>query len=70
MLEIFASILTEESLLNRLGIDGCFKCEWKGCGAEMASEALLQRHIKARNHAAQGAFDLRVCLAPTSVIAC
>ncbi len=56
MREPFKSVLTRDSLLNRLGSDGVYTCEWKGCGADLASEAKLHRHVQARDHAGQAAF--------------
>lgn len=57
MREPFKSVLSRDSLLNRLGTDGVYACGWKGCGAELASETKLQRHVQARDHAGQAAFN-------------
>lgn len=53
ILEPWASVVNEESLLNRVNE---YPCGWKGCDALLASEALLKKHVAFRAHAAQGAF--------------
>ncbi|WOO84989.1 uncharacterized protein LOC62_06G008495 [Vanrija pseudolonga] len=53
LLEPWASVVNEESLLNRVNE---YPCGWKGCDALLASEALLKKHVAFRAHAAQGAF--------------
>lgn len=57
--EPWASVLTKESLLNRVGE---YRCGWKGCTATLASEALLALHVRKRAHAAQGVIDGGVSL--------
>lgn len=52
LLEPYASVLTQDRLLHTLG---SYVCGWKGCGAVLASEARLARHVAKRAHAAQGA---------------
>ncbi|WWD07910.1 hypothetical protein V865_006017 [Kwoniella europaea PYCC6329] len=51
LLEPFASILTENSLSNRVHE---YPCRWKGCDSILASEELLKRHVENRQHAKQG----------------
>ncbi|WWC59236.1 uncharacterized protein I303_101786 [Kwoniella dejecticola CBS 10117] len=51
LLEPFASILSEQSILNR---SKEYPCLWKGCDSVLASERRLQLHVKARAHARQG----------------
>ncbi|WWC67718.1 uncharacterized protein I206_101630 [Kwoniella pini CBS 10737] len=51
LLEPFASILSEQSIINRS--KEC-KCLWKGCDAILASENLLRKHVNAVGHARQG----------------
>lgn len=51
----YKSVITPQSLVNRMGH---FPCGWKGCDSYMASENLLERHVLARGHAAQGAIKV------------
>ncbi|WVW78679.1 hypothetical protein I302_100639 [Kwoniella bestiolae CBS 10118] len=51
LLEPFASILTEPSLINRLNE---YTCHWKGCDSILASEELLKKHVESRGHVRQG----------------
>ncbi|WWD22086.1 hypothetical protein CI109_106575 [Kwoniella shandongensis] len=51
LLEPYASILTEHSLLRRCSEH---ECGWKGCDAVLGSEELLRRHVEVRGHAKQG----------------
>ncbi|WRT64994.1 uncharacterized protein IL334_001935 [Kwoniella shivajii] len=51
LLEPFESILTEESLINRIMEN---PCHWKGCDAILGSEELLRKHIQIRGHVQQG----------------
>ncbi|OCF39944.1 hypothetical protein I317_06256 [Kwoniella heveanensis CBS 569] len=51
LLEPFATVLSEQSLLNR-AIER--SCQWKGCDATLGSEELLKRHVIVREHAKRG----------------
>ncbi|KAL1407647.1 hypothetical protein Q8F55_007080 [Vanrija albida] len=53
ILEPWASVVNEQSLLNRVNE---YPCGWKGCDALLATEALLKKHVAFRAHTAQGAF--------------
>jgi hypothetical protein len=60
LLEPFASVLTADSLLNRLGE---YECYWNGCGAVLHSENSLAKHIRVREHAMDGVFTVGVSMA-------
>jgi hypothetical protein len=57
LVEPFASVLTEDSLLNRFGE---YACGWKGCGAMLSSENNLAKHVRMREHVLQGVFTVGV----------
>ncbi|KAK8846774.1 hypothetical protein IAR55_005862 [Kwoniella newhampshirensis] len=57
LVEPYASILTEHSVLRRCTEHAC---GWKGCDAVLGSEDLLRRHVEMRVHAKQGKMQVGI----------